>query len=560
MIRPGTDFKATHPDAEKMRQHKYPVQSLQAGTNAQRLYVRMRYDQGVRHVQTWAWDDETERSTALSGERADADYEYNLYQRATDLYSSCPSAGYELLRFGRVIGTDKDKLSASDTVLWESLPFSATQSGYVNLADAKILKFSDADFPHFMDWTKINEDGTFVPDHGRANVNVFADLIKAVDTNHDGDLTKEEYEAYFKSDPTARQRMRRLICQHSSEWDKRTQVARYEDLTHTGEVFDQYPQNHQPFLDFYAKAAFWEEAGLPDKVWYFHPLEFVAHFRKCTWQSEREFKQLLPIHAIRKGKDKHTHLPVMYWEAIQEGARTTPIFDNQRVPLNRMSRKYGISTRERMACFYGNAVEETQWLSSLYEDNSATRYAPWDGRGFLQLTWPSNYLAYWDFRGRTAQITPDCRSTLLAAEHKANTQRNNAALLAAESKLTTDMQDWRGAAGDPPNQTEPTESAGFYWAHLGMARYADDLHILERVRISTNAGQKTYYRSPSFWKASAAVNLPGALGSLYSQALNGFESRCIAYAQALASLSEARFPGPNDQQLEFPEDQNLRKI
>ncbi|MBT2791706.1 hypothetical protein [Paraburkholderia strydomiana] len=116
-----------------------------------------------------------------------------------------------------------------------------------------------------------------------AAVDMLAEVLSAVDTDHDGKLTKEEYEAWFRSDPTARERMRRLVVQHSSEWDKRTQAARYQDLTQDGEVFDRNPQNHQPFLDFYAKAAFWEEADLPDKVWYFNPLELIAHFRKCGW-------------------------------------------------------------------------------------------------------------------------------------------------------------------------------------------------------------------------------------------------------------------------------------
>jgi hypothetical protein len=44
-----------------------------------------------------------------------------------------------------------------------------------------------------------------------------------------------------------------------------------------------------------------------------------------------------------------------------------------------------------------------------------------------------------------------------------------------------------------------------------MARYADEPHELERVPIAVNGKTYCYYRSTSFWKASAAVNLPSAI-------------------------------------------------
>ena len=84
----------------------------------------------------------------------------------------------------------------------------------------------------------------------------------------------------------------------------------------------------------------------------------------------------------------------------------------------------------------------------------------------------------------------------------------------------------------------PADSAGFYWIQLKMASYADAEHAIERVVVSTISGDKVLYRSPAFWKASAAVNLPASIHNLYSRALNGFEGRCSAYGVAMAVLSE----------------------
>ena len=75
-----------------------------------------------------------------------------------------------------------------------------------------------------------------------------------------------------------------------------------------------------------------------------------------------------------------------------------------------------------------------------------------------------------------------------------------------------------------------------------MAKYADEPHVLERLVVDTDKGQKVYSRSLSFWKASAAVNLHTAINRPYHSALNGFDSRCCAYGVALAVLSEQRLP------------------
>jgi predicted chitinase len=259
------------------------------------------------------------------------------------------------------------------------------------------------------------------------------------------------------------------------------------------------------------------------------------------------------------------HSGANLWETVHTNlTNASSIAMTHRIALNKMARKYGINSPLRLASFYGNAIQETQWLGRLSEAGGDTLwYAPWYGRGFLQLTHPENYVAYWRYRGR--QVPDALKSALVAADRNISAQpvvlRSNISLQDnLFPQLTAQMRGWRDevrgdeVTGSKDAAHAPADSAGFYWASLGMAVYADSDHILQRVVESTNQGGKVYYRSPSFWRACAAVNLPGVISNLYAQKLNGFSARCVAYNYALAVLSEIFFPGSSGApSLEFPE-------
>ena len=93
-----------------------------------------------------------------------------------------------------------------------------------------------------------------------------------------------------------------------------------------------------------------------------------------------------------------------------------------------------------------------------------------------------------------------------------------------------------------------------------MGLYADQAHTLDRHSVTTESGAKVYYRSQSFWKASAAVNLPGAIGSTTYSGLYGFDSRCCAYGVSVAVLTEFRFHDDKSKlRLDFPEGYKPRR-
>ncbi|MFD1561950.1 hypothetical protein ACFSHT_40930, partial [Paraburkholderia silviterrae] len=161
-------------------------------------------------------------------------------------------------------------------------------------------------------------------------------------------------------------------------------------------------------------------------LWFFHPLAFIRHFRKCGWLSKDELSQIYPdLKYSAVGK-------------IGEEYR-----EKYRVAINQVFRKYGIGNNNRGSHFFGQIAVESYYMmvvreSSVaiataittnhvsimpelngylrsppaavtyfnrYENNSglgntdAGDGIKFRGRGFKQLTGRFNYSEYWVFRG-----------------------------------------------------------------------------------------------------------------------------------------------------------------
>ena len=506
---------------------------------------------------------------------ASQSFEYDLYAVSNDRHSaldtatraaSSPSGWYELLRFGRNLGPDPLPANAAH---WRKI---VTPSGEVwaDLNARGTFKFSDADFLSVVGWNCFDDD---------PNVDLRCDslhmktLIRDPDPQNAQRMERTEL-AKRLGDANVRTKLRRTICKFPSEWDRATIEARYGWLeTEDFKSTDDDATGAQKWDRFVKHARAVTFADLPkaflDADWRLHPREFMGLMRKCGWLSGKEFGQLVPAHALRYGREPRSGSQGYLWESIpgrNGDAQNNPVLRDHRIPLNRMMRKYAVHTPMRQACFLGNAIQETGWLGRLSEGGGATYwYTPWHGRGFLQLTHASNYIAYWTWRGR--HVDPGLKTALIAAQAteqgKSNSFRNKTAMQDGNfATLTQEMVAWRlaveGGSRSAPEEDAlaPSDSAGFYWASLKMAQYADAVHTLARIVVTTINGQgsRLYYRSGAFWEASAAVNLPASIGSPYNPALNGFDSRCCAYGYAIAVLSEEKFPDTTGAlSLEFPE-------
>ena len=531
----GQAFVARHPRAPAKGAHRidfplggpFPLPVGEAGSNPTELFVSVGLHGGRRTAQTY-------RAVPGGGHEpvgapvVQDGFEYELWGLASALYPDCPSAGLEWLRLGRVVGSDRSTREEN----WQLVRYSETAVGYVNLAPAAITKLSDADFPHWQGWSARDEGQASNAADGLCDDAPTLALVKAASTN-----------------PLAAQALQHLVCKAPSEWDDADLEARYARLRAPGQALAA-PDAWERFRDHVAKMAFWSAAGLPERsVWHFHPLRFIRHFRKSGWLTRSEFFQLRPSHTLRQDKKG------MLWEKVSPWTAGNKVLlpDRYLLPLNQMMRKYGIVSGKRQAAFFGNSIQETIWMRTLEESGGPTLwYAPWFGRGFLQLTNPSNYVAYWRWRGRP--VSDSLALALKAAYDRicalpplkrgnADLQDSNfPGLNAQHLKWREDVQGSLDAEVSNEQLLAPTDSAGFYWTQLKMPLYADAEHVMERVVFPTTAGEKVLYRSPAFWKASAAVNLPASIHNLYSRALNGFEGRCSAYGVAMAVLTEVPLP------------------
>jgi predicted chitinase len=152
--------------------------SAAAYTTRETLYIGIAYD-GDAHVTTYQEDGRT-----VGAPLQEPECEYMLYQLAADLQTRCPSAAYELLRFGRSIGPDV--LSPANTPHWRRISYPGGQ-GWVNLAPDAIRKFSDADFPQWRGWA-LGDASTDVQQKTiqkkPTGLRFWADAKLGIDANH----------------------------------------------------------------------------------------------------------------------------------------------------------------------------------------------------------------------------------------------------------------------------------------------------------------------------------------------------------------------------------------
>jgi predicted chitinase len=552
-----------------------------AGTSCD-LVVRMHYEKDCtlttyRQNVDLSWSE----CGAMPAER---DAEYDLYRRAMALHGrftdsslaaiapgmpvASPSAIFEVLRFGRCIG---DQIPYGARLNhWRKVK-TPDGDGWINLSKAGVRAYSDADFPEWAGWSFISDDPT--PD----SLCDSPTIKRWLDVHHAGHVSHADAVSGLGME-AIRERMARAVCRFPSEWSRDGLAARYNWLKSPHEALAN-PLSDADFnmlMDHARDLAFWEDISDPDlphadEVWHFPPTAFIRHFRTCGWFSASEFKQFLPKQVLREGPHHAVYYENVDWTVPRESLTRV-----HRVSLNKMLRKYLINSASRTSTFFGNAMQETVWLSVLHENNSSAWYYPWDGRGFLQLTHPANYFGYWDFNGIGSQFSQDTRHTVLHAHAMADAHRPQAQTYNSDSVngSTQLMIQWRRRVGDGDvnfDSTVPADSAGFYWSMMSMAKYADRDIRLERREVSAtpppnphhpgnNAThvRKTYYHSENFRDASAAVNLPAAVGHP-NHPFNGYIFRCVAFGQVLAVVGEYSFPDGHGVLLDFPEGYQPRR-
>ncbi len=383
------------------------------------LYVEAWFNLGRRYTRTWIDKGGSGNVTLLTPDPVadpyDNDtrqYEYNLYQRSMALYPACPSDGYEMLRFGRIL-SDHPTLTGTARATWIAVPFDENGTlGYVDVAPDSVTKLSDADFPFFTGWQKVDEDNTPFSHDGLCGYDELCRLTGVedpqatsgmvqpleYDKNNDN-RANQQLAGYIQSAWGVREKLRGLVCQARSEWDPSNNYDRYKELNDPDGFFgkqkDTNPNGYTNFINFLSKFQFLDKTPLGgQKLWFFHPLAFIRHFRKCGWLSAAELAQCFPRKLLRLKRTQFVP-DIVLWDLAFSRAKEWG------VPFNVATRKYGVcGNKFRLMHFFSHVIPETGYLKYVKEINGELRqYNPYYGRGLIQLTNVDNYKSYGKFRG-----------------------------------------------------------------------------------------------------------------------------------------------------------------
>lgn len=383
------------------------------------IFVRMSYANGECKLTSF-----TLSGFELGTINEKPEYEYKLCKIAEETFPQSPSAGLELLRFGRVLGTDR--LQPADAAHWRQIKFPGkvgedSKAGWVNLNAPTITKFSDADFPHWQGWQLVDDDKDMDSHCQSPFIREFLslDASKVVSDNTDAvgiatspaysDLTQEQRmqlsERYVSERTVSKakleslevqSRIKRLICKFPSEWCKSDFDTRYGWLLKVAEN-GPMPQDVYNKLKSHQQAlGFWEEAaleGIESKHWHFSPKEFIAIFRKCGWLKAEEMTQCFPRSLLHL-RATQFHATTTTWASAFDKVK------NWALSFNIATRRYGISANKlRILHFLAHVVPETGNLKFVKEINGEEKnYSPYYGRGLIQLTHLDNYKLYGKFR------------------------------------------------------------------------------------------------------------------------------------------------------------------
>jgi len=327
----------------------------------------------------------------IGGPLTEAGFVDKLVKRGQDQFPQSQSAGVEVVRFGRVLGPDP--LVPATAPNWHEVAH-ASGTGFVDLNAAGVHRFSDADFPSWeggsfkSGWVLV--DGSSTVDGRCAELRV----IDLLDINND--LLVDRKEAHTRlNDPKTVEGLSRKICKFPTEWDPATVEQRWQFLT-TEPPPRLTKAEFEKLKAHMIAVAFWQGTGpgLAGTHWHFHPREFIRQFRKCVWLSEDELAQCIPKKIAGLTNSTFSNGNIMgFATATTRAQKWNPA-------LNLVMRKYLIShTPLRIAHFLAQVFTESSFLKFVKEiQGELASYAPFYGRGLIQLTNLDNYKRYGKYR------------------------------------------------------------------------------------------------------------------------------------------------------------------
>lgn len=482
----GTQVFDTQPLPQRVAAHRQPPKPSAGATlpvpvalqpvytTERQLIVEMCYGEGEGLLAERG--DLVITTRELDGRQAavplrEEDAEYRLFETAKAIANSFPEATapaqttiFEMLRFGRRVNQANEAAIPANVPHWRRISYPGG-AGWVNLGAGTVRKFSDADLPDWCAWSLVDDaaDGDSRCDS--------ATLRGWLDTDGDGTVTLSEARAAMDEAHIAA-KLARSVCKFPSEWDAATIDARWTWLK-TATPENPEPLNADDFdeLKAHIAALCIDAAPLHTAKWHWHPLEFLRHFRRCTWLSVDELTQMLP----RRSGPNAAQASTIPWAT----ARTR--MQAYATQLNITMRKFGIVSRTRQVHFLAQTYIETALWRTMEELGRAHQqrrrngamywpapamqyYQAFYGRGAMQLTWAGNYDGYGKYRafppvGPTHQYA-DNRISRTSTHYWADPRDRN-------GNVTQAPRQWFPRFDPHDVASNPffaCDSAGFYWA------------------------------------------------------------------------------------------------
>ncbi|HIF9100963.1 TPA: glycoside hydrolase family 19 protein [Photobacterium damselae] len=309
-----------------------------------------------------------------------------------------------------------------------------------------------------------------------------------------------------------------VIAKHESEWATPSSnksflsklVEKYSDTK-----FTQLIEHEKERIDNLIWIPEVSKLGIGDDVWNWWPVinSNKSKLSSCFCERDITSEDLYQIIKELRASDGINENQIFNSKSsiLNHGDRNIEIFTKY---LNECFEKYQINTCIRKIHFLSQVFHETDRFRTTIEYNARKkRYAPYVGRGLMQLTHKSNYLLYESYLNEKII--------------------NNIDLVAKELELSIDSAGWfwfEGKVLSPSKYWSPPSSAPSY-----VSKYRSKINIPKKiVKRNLSNGKKVRYGTFEF-NLLADMDLVDVISYLVNGGSNGLHER-RKYVDKLKSI------------------------